>query len=203
MEYMEFSIIPEYVDEIIVYGFTKKEREAIKKAGLEYVDGECYLTMLFEDGIAYEINGTGLVMRYPTMAELEKSPSKQKAICDYTGIYDGTINQYDVALRYGKLEFSKKERDKLIHWTKRELGEHDDTLALLAADLLNDIYNMTDDFMDYHRAARIVSILAAEFEKELDWQENDERDFFQELYKFEEKAMETLKDEININNKWE
>lgn len=202
---MELQIIPKYVDEIIVDNYTKKDEKLVKKAGLEFDEsGECPLTMEFYDGIAYEINGTGLIMRYPTMAELAKSPAKQKAICDYTGIYDGTINQHDVALKYGVLELSKKESDKTIHWSLESLHLRDETLILMSADIYQKIYDMSDDYMDSNRAARIVRILADEFEKELDWENNkNQSDYMLELGKFEQKALKVLEREININNKWD
>jgi len=201
---MEKVIIPKYVDTIIVYNTTKKDKELIKRAGLSFDDnGECELTMEFYDGIAYEINGTGLILRYPKMKDL--TPSKERAICDYTGIYDGEINQHDVALKYGVLELSNDESDKLVHWSLDSLHLRDETLILMSADLYQKIYNMSDDYMDYNRVVRIVRVLADQFEKELDWQgeENEDRDYILELEKFEEKAFKDLERKVNIDKKFD
>jgi hypothetical protein len=201
---MERVIIPKYVDTIIVYNTTKKNEKLIKRAGLSFDDyGECELTMEFYDGIAYEINGTGLIMRYPKMKDL--TTGKEKAICEYTGIYDGEINQHDVALKYGVLELSNNESDKLVHWSLDNLHLRDETLIMMSADLYQKIYNMSDDYMDYNRVARIVRVLADQFEKELDWQgdENEDRDYILELEKFEEKALKDLERKINIDKKFD
>jgi hypothetical protein len=201
---MERVIIPKYVDTIIVYNTTKKNEKLIKRAGLSFDDyGECELTMEFYDGIAYEINGTGLIMRYPKMKDL--TTGKENAICEYTGIYDGEINQHDVALKYGVLELSNNESDKLVHWSLDNLHLRDETLILMSADLYQKIYNMSDDYMDYNRVARIVRVLADQFEKELDWQgdENEDRDYILELEKFEEKALKDLERKINIDKKFD
>lgn len=201
---MERVIIPKYVDTIIVYNTTKKNEKLIKRAGLSFDEyGECELTMEFYDGIAYEINGTGLIMRYPKMKDL--TTGKENAICEYTGIYDGEINQHDVALKYGVLELSDDESGKLVHWSLDSLHLRDETLILMSADLYQKIYNMSDDYMDYNRAARIVRVLADQFEKELDWQgdENEDRDYILELEKFEEKALKDLERKINIDKKFD
>jgi hypothetical protein len=201
---MEKVIIPKYVDTIIVYNTTKKNEKLIKRAGLSFDEnGECELTMEFYDGIAYEVNGTGLIMRYPKMKDL--TTSKENIICEYTGIYDGEINQHDVALTYGVLELSNNKSDKLVHWTLDSLHLRDETLIMMSADLYQKIYNMSDDNMDYNRAARIVRILAGQFEKELDWQggENENRDYILELEKFEEKALKELERKINIDKKFD
>ena len=201
---MERVIIPKYVDTIIVYNTTKKNEKLIKRAGLSFDEyGECELTMEFYDGIAYEINGTGLILRYPKMKDL--TTGKENAICEYTGIYDGEINQHDVALKYGVLELSDNESDKLVHWSLDNLHLRDETLILMSADLYQKIYNISDDYMDYNRAARIVRVLADQFEKELDWQgdENEDRDYILELEKFEEKAFKELERKINIDKKFD
>ena len=173
---MERVIIPKYVDTIIVYNTTKKNEKLINRAGLSFDEyGECELTMEFYDGIAYEINGTGLIMRYPKMKDL--TTGKENAICEYTGIYDGEINQHDVALKYGVLELSDDESDKLVHWSLDNLHLRDETLILMSADLYQKIYNMSDDYMDYNRVARIVRVLADQFEKELERKINIDKKF--------------------------
>ena len=75
----------------------------------EYDGDECAIEMEFYDGIALATHGCGLSMTYPTLAEVAKSPARQSKIQDYIGIYDGTINQHDVALRYGVLKFDENK----------------------------------------------------------------------------------------------
>lgn len=64
-----------------------------------------------------------------------------------------------------------------------------ETIALLSADLYQDIYEKKEHWGD---AVEEIISLAEEFEKELDWQEYDERDYICELEKFEEKVLENL-----------
>lgn len=204
---MERVIIPKYVDTIIVYNTTKKDEKLIKRAGLSFDEyGECELTMEFYDGVAYEINGTGLMLRYPKMKDL--TTGKENAICKYTGIYDGEINQHDVALKYGVLELSKNDADKVIVTTVSEQSKRDETLAILSADIYQKIYDMDDEgLVGYDRAARIVAVLADEFEKE--WQEkklddpNDELDYIYELEAFEERALKDVERKLNIDRKYD
>ena len=201
---MERVIIPKYVDTIIIDNYTKKNEKLIKKAGLSFDEGgECELTMEFYDGVAYEINGTGLMLRYPKMKDL--TTGKENAICEYTGIYDGEINQHDVALKYGVLELSNNDADKVIHTTLKERILRDETLVLMAADIYQRVYDMSDDNMDYNRAARIVAVLADQFEKELDWQggENESRDYIFELEAFEERALKDVERKLNIDRKYD
>lgn len=68
-----------------------------------------------------------------------------------------------------------------------------ETIVLLAADIYQDIY---DDSEGWGDAVERVITLAEQFEKELDWQEFDERDYIEELDKFERKVL----DEINNEN---
>lgn len=203
---MELQVTPRCIEEIYVYENVKRNIKPIKNAGLEFDhNGECRLMMEFYDGVAYEITGTGLILRYPTIAEVAKSERMQTVICDYIGIYDGGLNQFDIALSYGKLELSDKDSDKVIHCTLKERKLRDETLILMSADIYEKVYNISDDFMDYQRAARIVRTFADEFEKELDWQggENEDRDYILELEKFEEKALKELDRKFNIDSKFD
>jgi hypothetical protein len=116
---MEFTIIPNYVDEILVDNSVSHQR-LIRKAnryakekfdktlGYTFDEcGECAIEMTFYDGIAISTDGCGLCMTYPTMDKVRKSETMQDNIQDYIGIYDGTINQHDIALCYGVLKFTE------------------------------------------------------------------------------------------------
>ena len=61
-----------------------------------------------------------------------------------------------------------------------------ETIVLLAADIYQDIYDDSEGWGD--AVERVIS-LAEQFEKELNWQENDERDYIIELEKFERKVL--------------
>lgn len=61
-----------------------------------------------------------------------------------------------------------------------------ETIVLLAADIYQDVYNYVGCWGD---AVETIVSLAEEFEKELNWQEGDERDYIEELEKFEAKVI--------------
>lgn len=61
-----------------------------------------------------------------------------------------------------------------------------ETIVLLAADIYQDVYDYVGCWGE---AVETIVRLAEEFEKELNWQEGDERDYLEELEKFEEKVI--------------
>lgn len=204
MEGITFEVIPHYVDEILVDG-SKSHRALIKKAnavlreysmGSQYsFDGdECPIEMEFYDGIALATDGSGLYMTYPKLAEVAKSPARQERIQDYTGIYDGTINQHDVALLYGVLKFDKSYQK--VSTSLSMQGYEHEALALMSADIYQDIYNMSEVY-DYNLAASLVRDAALRFEKK--WWEmkaddkDDMLDYIFEMEKFEAEELERLR----------
>ena len=204
MEEITFEVIPHYVDEILVDG-SKSHRALIKKAnavlreysmGSQYsFDGdECPIEMEFYDGIALATDGSGLYMTYPKLAEVAKSPARQERIQDYTGIYDSTINQHDVALLYGVLKFDKSYQK--VSTSLSMQGYEHEALALMSADIYQDIYNMSEVY-DYNLAASIVRDAALRFEKK--WWEmkaddkDDMLDYIFEMEKFEAEELERLR----------
>lgn len=62
-----------------------------------------------------------------------------------------------------------------------------ETICLLSADIYKDIYKHSEGFTD---ACSTIIALAEEFEKRLNWQEDDERDYIFELEKFEKEVLE-------------
>lgn len=64
-----------------------------------------------------------------------------------------------------------------------------ETIVLLSADIYRYIYERTGGWGD--AVAEILS-LAEEFEKELKWQINDERDYILELEKFERRVLDSF-----------
>lgn len=204
MEGITLEVIPHYIDEILVDG-SKSHRALIKKAnavlrdysmGSQYsFDGdECPIEMEFYDGIALATNGCGLYMTYPKLAEVAKSPARQERIQDYTGIYDGTINQHDVALLYGVLKFDKSYQK--VSTSLSMQGYEHEALALMSADIYQDIYNMSEVY-DYNLAASLVRDAALRFEKK--WWEmkaddkDDMLDYIFEMEKFEAEELERLR----------
>ena len=204
MEEITFEVIPHYVDEILVDG-SKSHRALIKKAnavlrdysmGSQYsFDGdECPIEMEFYDGIALATDGSGLYMTYPKLAEVAKSPARQERIQDYTGIYDGTVNQHDVALLYGVLKFDKSYQK--VSTSLSMQGYEHEALALMSADIYQDIYNMSEVY-DYNLAASLVRDAALRFEKK--WWEmkaddkDDMLDYIFEMEKFEAEELERLR----------
>lgn len=205
---MEFTIIPNYVDEILVDNSVTHQR-LIRKANryakekfdetLDYAfdeSGECPIEMAFYDGIAISTDGCGLYMTYPTMDKVRKSKTMQDNIQDYTGIYDGTINQYDVALCYGVLKFTETGNNIIVKTKDMYYKEHE-TLILMSADIFNDVYNMTE-VCDYNLAASLVRDAALRFEKK--WWEmkaddkDDMLDYIIEMEKFEEEELARLRE---------
>lgn len=67
-----------------------------------------------------------------------------------------------------------------------------ETLVLLSADLYELLYEKTNDYKS--TVSEIVS-LAEEFEKKLDWKDDDDRDYIEELEKFEDSIIQSIKQE--------
>jgi hypothetical protein len=68
------------------------------------------------------------------------------------------------------------------------LGE---TMVMMGADLFEKLYNMSDE-LDYTSTAVEIRDAAIEFEEQLDWKSDgsEERDYIEELEKFEQKKLE-------------
>lgn len=75
----------------------------------------------------------------------------------------------------------KKQQDKKEYLLQ-------ETIVLLAADIYQTIYD-SDDCGGWGDACGDIIGYAKRFENELNWQEDDERDYIQELEKFEEKIL--------------
>lgn len=87
-----------------------------------------------------------------------------------------------VSMPEKKDEEQAKKRDRLLK----------ETIVLLAADLFQTIYDR-DDCDGWGSAVEEIIGYAEQFERELKWQENDDRDYMTELEKFEQKVLEELK----------
>ena len=98
---MEIILLPPFEDTIIVYD----ENDALRQAGIGLdQDGECQLTMTFSDGKAVAVWDEHLIMVYPTIEEVTNSEKMQNEIASYTGRDE--IDQFDIALKYGKLQYA-------------------------------------------------------------------------------------------------
>ncbi len=78
-------------------------------------------------------------------------------------------------------DLSVKKRDRLLK----------ETIVLLAADIYKDIYDR-DDCGGWGDACDDIIRYAEQFERELNWQEDDDRDYIVELEKFEKKVLDEL-----------
>jgi hypothetical protein len=212
---INFEVIPHYVDEILVDG-RKSHRTLIRKAnarlseysmGSKYsfdgddVGDECPVEMEFYDGIALATDGCGLCLTYPKLEEVAKSIVRQEKIQEYTGIYDGTINQHDVALTYGVLKFDEKQ-DKVSTSISMQAFEHE-ALVLMSGDIFQQVYNMSEVY-DYNLAASLIRDAALRFEKK--WWEmkaddkDDMLDYIFEMEKFEEEELDRLRKIYDTEN---
>jgi hypothetical protein len=189
------SIVPRCIESIIVDNMNKESVKALSHTNYKFDDnGECELVMEFYDGIAYDINGTGLVMTYPTAEKVQKHTILQNCIKSYTGIDDGFIYQHDIALRYGKLEWRPDDDnawDK--HYSKEDFNSLANVMITLSGDIYDKVYELKGDYVE---TANIIRDLAEEFEAW--WNENadEDTDYIEALEDFENKAL----DDLGYNN---
>jgi hypothetical protein len=185
------TIIPRYIDTIIVYNSDREAVKALANTDHKFDEnGECELTMEFYDGIAYAIDGSGLIMTYPSAEKVQKFTILQNTIIAYTGIDDGTINQHDIALKYGHLAYSDNKEDHITSFCGNQLYRLGETFILMGGDLMAEVVKIVEDSQ---RAEQIIHEAAMKFEEELNWQDNDERDYYIELDKFEDELLAKLK----------
>jgi hypothetical protein len=191
-----FEIIPNFVDTILVYDIPAnrkafKKLEEPYKSLYKFENGECEIEFEYYDGVAYATDGSGLFMTYPKMDIIKGSTRRQDSICDYNGIYD-SINQRDVCLRYGKLDCDPKNK-AYVKRTASDAYKMAETFILLAADIYQNIYNMSE-VERYDVAVILLHDAAIRFEAELNWQGgSEERDYILELEKFEEKELARIR----------
>lgn len=185
-------ILPKYIETIIVDNSNKDNVKALAHTPYKFdKDGECELTMEFYDGIAYDVNGTGLVMTYPTQEKVQKHSILQNCIVSYATIYeDENISQYDIAMRYGKLEWKPENANsKHIHFDSHEFKSFTETLATLSGDIYNKVYSIKGDYVE---TAATIRDLAVKFEDWWNREADDDTDFIFALEDFEKKELEAL-----------
>lgn len=126
---MNINYQQEYIDEIIVSSFNKKDKDIINSMD-EYSfdeDGECPVIMHFYDGIAVAADNSGLVMTYPTLNQVTRSEKMQDTIFDSSWTFE--INQFDVALALGKLKKYNMVADYNV-WSKQDDNKSIDITAI-------------------------------------------------------------------------
>ena len=188
------TIIPRYIDTIIVYASDKEAVKALANTKHKFDEnGECELVMEFYDGIAYAIDGSGLIMTYPLAEKVQKFTILQNTIISYVGCYD-EINQHDIALKYGHLAYSDKKEDHITTFCGNQLYRLGETFILMGADLMEEVVKIVED---YQEAEQLIHEAAMEFEENLDWQDNDERDYYLTLGEFEDEFIAKLKKEYD------
>jgi hypothetical protein len=114
----------------------------------------------------------------------------QNCIVSYTDIDDGYINQHDIALRYGKLEWKPENSDSLNNsFTKEEFNSLSEVMIALSGDIYEKVYSIKGDYVE---TAATIRSLAIKFENW--WNENadEETDFIFALEDFEEKELAAL-----------
>ena len=183
------TIIPRYIDTIIVYDSDKEAVKALANTKHKFDEnGECELVMEFYDGIAYAIDGSGLIMTYPLAEKVQKFTILQNTIISYVGCYD-EINQHDIALKYGHLAYSDKKEDHITTFCGNQLYRLGETFILM-----EEVVKIVED---YQEAEQLIHEAAMEFEENLDWQDNDERDYYLTLGEFEDEFIAKLKKEYD------
>ena len=174
------DFVKNYKDEIIVYDYNKQDFAMLKRAGYEPdEDGGICVEMVFGDGIAYDTQMNGIVMRYPTLAEVEKSKVMQERIWDTTCRDD--IIPFDIALAYGRVgrykyvlnynewimqgENETKEVYGIVD--ENDYNRHyfdcfeEDFLKMLDAGLIGNVAG--SDYLTNHPSWRRVNQLAAKY----------------------------------------
>ena len=122
------EFVKNYIDTILVSEYEQDDFRKLTDAGYkpnEY--GEIEVTMLFGDGVAYDTSMNGIVMRYPTLAEVAQSDTMQQEIAAYTNRPD--IIPYDIALKYGRLGEYKYVLD-YNEWVQQGDNESKDIFSL-------------------------------------------------------------------------
>ena len=150
--------------------------------GIEY---ECY------DGKAIATDGSGRVLDYPCIEHLTPK-QKQRIAAVEKGELPFIFNQSHIARVYGtigrgyvKTSFMGQKFNLLA-----------ETMIMLSADIFKEVYDL-DGVCDYNFAASLIREAAIKFEKELDWNDGDEeegRNYIEELEAFEEKELARLRE---------
>lgn len=91
-------------------------------------------------------------------------------------------------IAYGHIDFITSE---IVSKNKHKEELLLETIVQLSADIYKQVY---DHCECYTEASAEIIRLAREFEKELNWKEDDERDYIIELEKFENEYLESIKD---------
>lgn len=134
------EFVKNYVDVIVVYDYNKTDYKTLLKAGYEpNEEGGIEVEMLFGDGLAYDTQMNGIVMRYPTLAEVAKSSELQRKIW-LTTCRDEII-PYDVALTFGKVGRYKYVLD-YNEWVKQGNNDCKEIYAIF------DEWNMDSHYFD-------------------------------------------------------
>lgn len=78
-----------------------------------------------------------------------------------------------------------------IGFKRKDLYLLGETMVMMGADLFEKLYDMSDE-LDYTSTAVEIRDAAIEFEEQLDWKSDgsEERDYIEELEKFEQKKLE-------------
>ena len=100
-------------------------------------------------------------------------------------------NEKDIVCCETLMEWIEQKRYSVGFTTHERLYSQKEVenAVLLAADMYKEIYDKSDGWGD---TVEKITSLAVQFEEELNWQEDDERDYIEELMKFEDKISKNI-----------
>ena len=98
---METRFVKNYKDVILVYDYEADYVLLLAHGYEPDEEGAIELEMVFGDGIAYDTQMNGIVMRYPTLHEVAQSAELQHKVWQTT--CRDEIIPYDVALAMGRV----------------------------------------------------------------------------------------------------
>lgn len=170
----------------------KELEDAVRKAGGEYVFKKTRPVVMCNLN-GFEPHPADVVI---TSVELRDEEDEDVLYIfgyeeDVSGCASWECNEVEVKISdiaYGHIEFITSAIVSPKPFGRREDLLHE-TIAQLSADIYKDVYEHCESYTD--TCETIVS-LAKRFEKELNWQDNDERDYILELEKFERKYLDSI-----------
>jgi len=178
----------------------KELKDALRNAGgeVEFREDKAPIVMVNFDG--YSPHPADVVITRVRLKDdtlLIDGQEKEASGCAEWLKDESPIEVDDIA--YGHLDFITSE---IVSKNKRRENLLLETIVQLSADIYRQVY---DHYECYTSASSEIIRLARQFEKELNWQEDDERDYIIELDKFEREYLESLghdKEDKGLRKLW-
>lgn len=167
------------------FGLNKEQLGTVNRYGIH--DGSAKSVMRYKwDGV----KAVGVYFDIPKRAYYSKERGWHfNEPCELPADTYATVDECRFANELKVVEFGEES-----HETKKPMDrEHllQETIALLSSDLYSTMYQ-SDNFGGWGDVCDAIIEYAKQFEQELNWQEDDERDYIAELEKFEHKVMKEL-----------